>query len=175
MPTISPSKLVPGVIGDEHDLLVYYVDSRTPGEAPWRVDLQRFNGAGFCDCPDFKYRKAKYLLRRAMPSESLECYHIKAAKRYFTFECLNRIIEKREYEANANKEAARQSRVDRRISETASQAKPTGEGTSGNTAAIGKGRSSYAQESIPYQKPEPNSGEWRGDDTEDTSDTECPF
>jgi hypothetical protein len=116
MPTVHPDKLVPGVTPDD-DLLVYWVESRTPGQEPHRVDLQRYNANGFCDCEAFRFKCAKYLVRRALPSIRLECWHIQQAKRYFTFECLNRIIQKREYEEQQNKAAAQKSRMDKRIPE----------------------------------------------------------
>ena len=119
MPTINPRKLVPGVTPDQHDLLVYYVDSRTPGEEPWRVDLFKFCANGECKCQQFCFRLLKYLVRRALPSLRLECYHIQQAKRYFTFECLNRIIENREREAAQNKAEAKARRVDRSVQEPA--------------------------------------------------------
>ena len=163
MPTIDPHTLVPGVVPDEHDLLVYRVESRTPGEEPWRVDLQKFCGNAGCDCPDFKFRKAKFLLKRALPAESLECWHIKQAKRYFTFECLNRIIDKRESESQANKDAARKSRMVQRVSEPARQADAASSGA--QTATFKRGQPT------PFAKPPAVKPE----QPDNAYDGECPF
>jgi hypothetical protein len=105
MPTIPPEQLVPGVTQDE-DFLVFHVRSSRPNIPPHRVDLQRYHGAGVCTCEDFVMRKAKKLAERAMPHPSLECVHIRQAKRYLLFKILNGVIEERENRANENKAKA---------------------------------------------------------------------
>jgi len=144
MPTIPVSQLVKGVKPDS-DLLVYWVDSRTPGQEPHRVDLQRYNGNGRCDCEHFKFKLEKWLARRAVPAPSLECWHIRQAKRYFTFECLNRILEQREHETQQNKDSAKKGRLDRSVSRPAAAPTPAIGGSSSRTVALGKEPTPYAK------------------------------
>ena len=115
MPTLQISKLVEGVT-ENGDLLVFNVESSNPVNPPYRVDLQKFCGNGDCDCPNFRtaltvnektMTKRQALVKGAMPSPSLECKHIRRAKRYWNFKTLNRVIENREREANENKERAK--------------------------------------------------------------------
>jgi hypothetical protein len=138
VPTIPLKRLIPGVRADEFDLLIYWVESRTPGQPERRVDLQKFCGAGHCSCEDFKFNKSKFLLKRAMPAPNLECWHIQQARRYFSFECLNRVIEKREYEAQQNKAAAKARYLARRVPEAESEVEQPGAGTPGPAAGVGE-------------------------------------
>ena len=115
MPTVALKKLVEGV-EENGDFLVFYVESSQHGNPPYRVDLQKFCGNGDCDCPNFslaklieqkgvKVSKRLALTKGAMPCPALECKHIRRAKRYLLFKVLNRLIEDREKETKALKEA----------------------------------------------------------------------
>jgi len=86
------SKIVPGVIPDPDETLVYWVESDS-GETPYRVDLTSYSGNGKCDCMDFATRKDGYLHRGAMPSARLECKHIRRAARFMRFEVTARVLE----------------------------------------------------------------------------------
>jgi hypothetical protein len=105
MPTIDPFKLVPGVRPDQ-DFLVFWVDSRRPEEPEHRVDLQKYCGNGHCDCEHFMFRMNGKLFRRAIPATQLECWHIRQAKRFYTFVKLNAEIEQRERMSDDNKKKA---------------------------------------------------------------------
>ena len=109
MPTVAVNKIVSGVT-PTGDFLCYEVESDNPKITPYRVDLQMFCGNGKCDCPSFligKDGKHRQLKKGAIPNEILECKHIKKARRYFAFECLNRLIQVREEISNDNKKAAK--------------------------------------------------------------------
>lgn len=103
MPTIPANQLVDGV-AEHPDFLVFLVESRTEGVLPHRVDLQRYNANGFCDCDNFKYKMNPALADGAMPQPALECWHIKQAKRYLLFKVLNAVVEEREKQAEKNKQ-----------------------------------------------------------------------
>lgn len=128
MPTIPATELVPGVEETE-DFLVFFAESSEPGKEPYRVDKQKFCGNGDCDCPDFRVAlragegrmtRRQALLKGAYPSEDLKCKHIKRVDRYLLQKVVNGAIEKRESEANANKQKAKEaSRVGNCISKPA--------------------------------------------------------
>ena len=128
MPTIPASELVAGV-RDTQDFLVYVVASDTVAGREYRVDMQKFCGNGECTCARFCKSKnvdvngTMMTMRQALragakPNEKLECRHIKRVRRYQSFVINNRIIEDREYEAEQNKAKARQSNLDKSISES---------------------------------------------------------
>jgi hypothetical protein len=120
MPTIPPEQLSPGV-EETSDFLVFLVASSRPEIEPHRVDLQTYCGNGSCTCEHFKFKLSKFLIRRAMPDETLECRHIKRAKRYLYYKFVNRLMEDREMESHANKIEAREKtrRMVRSLSRTA--------------------------------------------------------
>jgi hypothetical protein len=107
-----------------------------------------FAGSGKCSCENFnigKDGKHRQLKAGAMPNESLECYHIKRARRYLAFKVIGAAIAERERIANENKTEAKTRRMDSRISEPARPADEAG------------GRA-------PASAVEPKSPEWVGDD-----------
>jgi len=61
----TPSQLVPGITADEHDRLVYWVESRSVG-SPRRVDMQEKDGLGECGCQQYAYS----------PTKNKNCYHL---------------------------------------------------------------------------------------------------
>ena len=144
MPTIPLQKLVGGV-SENGDFLVFYVASSRPEIEPHRVDLQRYNGNGSCDCENFQYKKRPLLEKRAMPAEILECKHIKRAKRYLLWKVLNKMIETREDQSNANKEKAAQTRaMDRSVQKPAQSTLPPGSGGQAKTFRLGQGKTPFA-------------------------------
>ena len=106
MPTVDLALTCPGVVENE-DFLVFYVESSRLGQEAHRVDLSHYRGNGSCDCEDFqiakralfkgeRLSKRQCLERGQIPLPSLECKHIKSAKRFLCFRLLNHMIEKRE-------------------------------------------------------------------------------
>lgn len=119
--SIPANELFPDV-EESSDFLVYFVVSETFVGRKYRVDLERGNTNGFCECKSFcaaknidvggvKMTMRQALEQRAMPNEQLECKHIKRVKRYLLFKILNEIIERRNNEAENNKREARKSKL----------------------------------------------------------------
>lgn len=86
------------------DCLVYEVgsDSR-PGH--WhRVDLSMWSGFGACSCEHFEFKINPLLKGGIVPTQEMECRHIRAARRYLAIEATQGIIRIRQHEAEQNQE-----------------------------------------------------------------------
>lgn len=120
MTTLPLSRLVPGITPDPDETLVFWVESDSdPWAAPYRVDLTCYSGNGKCDCVDFATRRNGDLVRGECPCLRLECKHIRRARRYLSFQIINRIIEQKTEEGNANKQKAKASQLANRVSRAA--------------------------------------------------------
>lgn len=62
------------------EYLVKSSDGRVPD---YKVDLDTYDGNGFCDCPHFKFKFAPLLDRGARPGDSTRCKHIRQAMLLF--------------------------------------------------------------------------------------------
>jgi hypothetical protein len=65
----------------EHERGRYWVQSRTNGGIPYLVDLEEFNGNGWCGCKGFLHY-IESLELGAAPSPDLQCRHIKAVREF---------------------------------------------------------------------------------------------
>ena len=84
----------------EGEPLVYVVRSASRPSMRHRVDLSAFCGNGQCGCEHFEMRLRGALLKRAMPDTDWECKHIRAARRYHSFQCLQFQIDEIERQSN---------------------------------------------------------------------------
>lgn len=167
MPTIPVKKLVAGV-NENGDFLVLYVESSRHGHEPHRVDLQKFCGHGQCDCEDFcvalrasdgTKTKRQMMIDGAIPHASLECKHIRRAKRYLLQKVLNRIIEDRDIEANENKQKAKGgSTVAHRVPETSSGVRPSVPNREARAIGWSGGKTPFAKK--PVTQVEQGENEW---------------
>jgi hypothetical protein len=74
------------------EALVFEVESASREDFWHRVELDAYGGNGKCGCENFAFNMEAYLSRGALPSERYECNHIHAAKRFFTFEMLWKVM-----------------------------------------------------------------------------------
>ena len=154
MPTLPVERLVAGV-HENGDFLVFYVDSSRPAHEPHRVDLQKFCGNGDCDCEDFRIRlsqaegtktKRVMMLKGAIPHPSLECKHIRRAKRYLLQKVLNKLIEDRDKKANENKlQAKAGSTVAQRIQRPSGEVRPASNAVQTKTLGWSGGKTPFAK------------------------------
>lgn len=61
----------------------FHVESDELGREPFLVDLDEYNGNGWCGCEDFEFRRQPLLERGAEPGTE-RCKHIECALRYQT-------------------------------------------------------------------------------------------
>lgn len=185
MPVVPLSKSTPGV-EENGDFLVFYVQSSRPGHEPHRVDLQKFCGNGDCDCENFslatvveikgrKVTKRFALTKGAMPSPSLECKHIRRAKRYLLFKVLNRLISDRESQANANRQKAPQARpVGNHVQRPARAASPVRPRSQERTFRSGE-RTPFAKAQAAVKEPVRPADEQRSaSDADGPAHEDCP-
>ena len=95
---------------DLHEALVFYVGSRSNPGKEHKVDLEAYNGCGWCACGDFEHHLEKHLKEHgAKPSRHLQCWHIRQAMMELGHTLQVRIINERRRVARENKARSRES------------------------------------------------------------------
>jgi hypothetical protein len=67
----------------QNEIFRYHVNSRTPGVAPYFVDLECYDWNGKCDCWPFRKTFEKKLRLGYDPCPGLQCWHIRACLFHF--------------------------------------------------------------------------------------------
>jgi hypothetical protein len=119
MPALNPSELVPGVWPMEGEALVYRVKSKSRVGMEHRVDLSAFGGGGECGCEAWDFRCRKPLRNGEAPSEELECPHVKLARRYYSFEMIQKVLRVADAAAAMAQTQSAARAVDRGVKESA--------------------------------------------------------
>lgn len=61
-----------------------------------------WGGFGACSCERFEFKINPLLKGGVVPTEDMECRHLRAARRYLAIEAAQGIIGKRQHEAETN-------------------------------------------------------------------------
>ena len=88
--------------------LRFYVPSRTIPEHFQLVDLEEFNGNGFCSCEHFQYRLMPHLSRGSRRDEVFRCWHIRQARLYLADLVTDQFIAQRTLAREANPQPHRE-------------------------------------------------------------------
>ncbi len=73
---------VPIVQSIEGEPMRFWVRSRTVGEEPWLVDLDEYDGSGWCSCPHYTFRCLPELSRRIGKGPNKRCWHLDQAAEF---------------------------------------------------------------------------------------------
>lgn len=79
-------RLMPHV--ERHDLFTFLVQSRARGGRRHLVSISANWGNGKCGCEDFEIRRNIALRKSGVPGVQYECWHIREAKRYWTYQTI---------------------------------------------------------------------------------------
>ena len=79
----------PEIIPIEGEPWRFYVESESEPEFPRLVDLEEYDGVGWCSCPHFTFRCQPNLERGDRGTE-LRCKHILAAREYLIDQQIHR-------------------------------------------------------------------------------------
>lgn len=160
MKPINISKIISGV-ESTGDFLVFRVKSSNPNHCPYRVDMQKFQTCGDCDCPAFSVSpsvmvegkmvtKRRALIMGVMPSIKLKCKHIIQVDLYLSTLLKHRMIQERDIKSNANKKTAKEARpLGHRVPKPAQTPNEPGNMGEKKTARWSGGQTPFAKPKTP--------------------------